>query len=171
LQITHSQWIYRNISLHNKQQGYLHHKRAEEFHSEILELSDLTPYKVPKTSRFLLEISFTELTNASLKTQSYWTLAVNAALNTQHREATRCPRVKHFCKKLNQNIPSRKKLGVVALEQQIRADGVHTHSSQGTQASNKDHTQATLAHFINKHSHPSNAVNTLKSNKHLRKPD
>jgi hypothetical protein len=41
LQITHSQWIYRNISLHDKQQGYLPHKRLEDLLQEILELSEL----------------------------------------------------------------------------------------------------------------------------------
>jgi hypothetical protein len=71
LQITHSQWICCNISLHDRRQGYLHHKRAEELQSEILELSDLAPNKVPETSRFLLKISFTKLTNTSLKTQPY----------------------------------------------------------------------------------------------------
>jgi hypothetical protein len=30
LQIAHSQWIYQNISLHNKCHGYLHHKKSEE---------------------------------------------------------------------------------------------------------------------------------------------
>ncbi len=34
LQIMHSQWIYRNISLHNKQQGYLRHKRSEDLLQE-----------------------------------------------------------------------------------------------------------------------------------------
>jgi hypothetical protein len=28
LQLTHSQWIYRNISLHDKKQGYLQHKQS-----------------------------------------------------------------------------------------------------------------------------------------------
>jgi hypothetical protein len=71
LQITHSQWMYHNISLHNKQQGYLHHKRVEELHGEISELSDLAPCKVPETSRSLLQISFTKVTNTSLKTHHY----------------------------------------------------------------------------------------------------
>ncbi len=35
LQITHSQWIYRNISLHDKHQGYLHNKKAEELMKEM----------------------------------------------------------------------------------------------------------------------------------------
>jgi hypothetical protein len=65
---------------------------------------------------------------------------VNTVLNPQYQEATRGAWLKLIHKKLNQKIPSRKKLGIVALEQQIRADGMHTHSSQGTQASSKDHT-------------------------------
>jgi hypothetical protein len=139
LQITHSQWIYCNIFLHNKQQGYLHHKRVEEFYSKMLELSDLALNKVPETSRFLLEISFTKLTNSSLEIQCYWTLAVNAAFNAQHQEVTRGTWLKPICKNLNQKIPSRKKFGVVALEQQIRADGctvtlprVHKHAPKTT---------------------------------------
>jgi hypothetical protein len=40
LQITHSQWIYRNILLQDKRQGYLHHKRAEELTKEMELLAD-----------------------------------------------------------------------------------------------------------------------------------
>ncbi len=83
LQITHSQWIYRNISLHDKWQGYLHHKMAEEILQQRSKLSDLASDKVLENSHFLLEISFTELTRTNLETQRYWTLAVNAKLKTQ----------------------------------------------------------------------------------------
>jgi hypothetical protein len=61
LQITHSQWIYLNISLHDKRQGYLHHKRADELMKEMEVLADLSPEGIPEASRFLLEINFTEL--------------------------------------------------------------------------------------------------------------
>jgi hypothetical protein len=57
LQIMHSQWIYQNISLHNKNQGYLHNKRSEELMKEMESLADLAPEEVPETSRFLLEIN------------------------------------------------------------------------------------------------------------------
>jgi hypothetical protein len=68
LQITHSQWIYRNISLHKKCQGYLHHKRAEELTKEMESLADLAPEDAPETSRFLLEINFTELFELHIET-------------------------------------------------------------------------------------------------------
>ncbi len=35
LQITHSQWIYQNISLHDRQHGYLHAMNATEIMQEI----------------------------------------------------------------------------------------------------------------------------------------
>jgi hypothetical protein len=61
-----------------------------------LELLDLTPDKVPETSRFLLKINFTELTKTLLKTQHYWTLAVNSMLKAQHLEAKRGARLKQI---------------------------------------------------------------------------
>jgi hypothetical protein len=43
LQITHSQWIYQNISLHSRQHGYLHAMNATEIMQEIETLSNLAP--------------------------------------------------------------------------------------------------------------------------------
>jgi hypothetical protein len=71
LQITHSQWIYRNISLHDKRQGYLHTKQVEDLVQEITELSELSPDEVPENCRFLLEVNFTKLTSSHLETQQY----------------------------------------------------------------------------------------------------
>jgi hypothetical protein len=58
LQITHSQWIYRNISLHDRMHGLFHKKKADKIMKEIDLLSDLAPEDVPKASQFLLEINF-----------------------------------------------------------------------------------------------------------------
>jgi hypothetical protein len=92
-QLTHSQWIYRNISLHDKLQGYLHNKQLEDLLREILVLSDLSPNNVPESCRFLLEINFTDLAS-TLETQRYWTLAVNAALMAQQLKSQRGARIK-----------------------------------------------------------------------------
>ncbi len=171
MQITHLQWIYCNISLDIKHHGYLGHKKADDLYKEILELLDLAPDKVSETSRFLLEINFIELTKASLKTQRYWTLAVNAALKAQRLEDKRGAHPKQIQKLVNRKTPSRKKLGVVALKQKIRADGMHTHSSLGAHKIADDHTQTTLASFIIKHLHSANVNSILRSNKRLKKPD
>ncbi len=71
LQITHSQWIYHNISLHNRQQGYLCNKQLEDLLQEITKLSDLSFNKVPESCQFLLQVNFTDLTSSHLDTQHY----------------------------------------------------------------------------------------------------
>jgi hypothetical protein len=169
LQITHSQWIYQNISLHNKRQGYLHNKRAEELMKEMESLADLAPDEVPEASRFLLEINFTELSKFHVETQKYWILAVNAALIAQNRERARGARAKRIRGKVNAKILSRKKLGMVAIEHQIRKDGMH--QSPNPNDTTSHHTQASIETFVQKRPHPSATQSRLKSNKRMRKPD
>jgi len=50
LYITHSQWIFRNFSLHDKRNGYLHKKKAEEIALELESLAGLAPEDVPAKS-------------------------------------------------------------------------------------------------------------------------
>jgi hypothetical protein len=170
LQLTHSQWIYRNISLQDKKQGYLRHQQSRDCLQEITNLSELSPDEVPEGSNFLLEINFTELTLSHLETQCYWTLAVNAALTAKQLQYKRGTRSKRMCQKLNRKLPSQKKLGIVTIEQQIRTDGMH----QAPNSNHSDHNQqlqTTLSSLIIKRPCPSSAFLSLKSNKRLRKPN
>jgi hypothetical protein len=164
----HSQWIYQNILLHDIRQGYLHNKRSEELMREMEPLADLAPEEVPEASRFLLKIYFTELSKYHIETQKYWTLAVNAALVAQNRERARGARAKRIRGRINK-IPSRQKLGLVAIEQQIQKDGMH----QSTMQSNitGHHTQASIESYVRKRPHPSATLSLLKLNKRMRKPD
>jgi hypothetical protein len=86
LQLTHSQWIHQNVSLHDKHQGCLCNKQSEDLLQEITKLSDLSPKEVPDNCQFLLEVNFTELTASHLETQRYWTLAMNAALTAKQQD-------------------------------------------------------------------------------------
>jgi hypothetical protein len=97
----------------------------EDLLQEILELSELSPDEVPEGSRFLLEVNFTELTSSHLKTQHYWTLAINAALTAKQLDSGRGARSKWTRHKINRKLPSRKKLGGVAVKQQIRSNEMH----------------------------------------------
>jgi hypothetical protein len=119
----------------------------------------------------LLEITFSELASTHLKTQRYWTLAVQAALTAQQVEDRIGPRLKRIPKMLNIKISSRKRLGITAIEQQIRANGMHQSSQSTTHTHKAHHNQTTLISSIKKHPHLSTALNALKSNKHLCKPD
>ena len=170
LQITHSQWIYRNVSLHDRQQGYLHKKNAEEIIWEMEFLSTLAPEDIPKASRFLLEINFTELSTFQIETQKYWILAVTAACTAQELNSARGARAKRAKQVVNTRIASRKKLGIVAIEEQIRRDRMHQSASQ-TDMSLDQHSQTKIDSFTTKRPHPASITRALRSNKHLCKPD
>jgi hypothetical protein len=81
--VMHSQWIFHNISLHDKINGYLHKKKSEEIMLELESLAGIAPEDVPAESLFLLEINFSKLSKFHIKSQKYWILAVNAALTAK----------------------------------------------------------------------------------------
>ena len=87
LHITHSQWVFRNFSLHDHQRGVLHRNKREEIFSEIEQLADTSPDEVPAESRFLLEFDLGALKRADLDTQLYWVPAVCEARCAGRRRA------------------------------------------------------------------------------------
>ena len=80
LHISHAQWVFRNVSLHDAREGYLHDKERREILAEVDRLSQLDPASLPERSRYLLEIDFEALTSSSREGQSYWLLAMKAAV-------------------------------------------------------------------------------------------
>jgi hypothetical protein len=154
----------------DKRQGYLHNKKSEELMKEMESLADLAPEEVPESCRFLLKINYTELSRYHIETQKYWTLAVNAALVAQNRERARGARAKRIPCQINAKIPSRQKLGMVAIEQQIRKDGMHRSPMQNSSNNATSHTQTSMESFTRKQPHPSAALSLLKPNKRMRKP-
>ena len=66
LTISHSQWIYRNVSFHDKQHGYAKRKRMEELNHTIRHMCDVNPRDLPQDSRFLLEIDGNDLSKESI---------------------------------------------------------------------------------------------------------
>ena len=170
LQITHSQWIFRNISFHDRKNGYLRNKTADELLQHINSLSEVSPEELPESSRFLLEINFLELSKHHLETQWYWTLAVDVALKANALEQARGARAKRVWWKLNTKIPSRRKLGIAAVEHQIRQDGMHQ-AGPSNNPHATDPLQSSLAMFIRRRPHPASVISGLRSSKRLRKPD
>ncbi len=110
LQITHSQWIYCNISLHDKRQGYLRTKQLEDLVQEITELLELSPDEVPENCRFLLGVNFTKLSSSHLETKQYWTLAMNAALAARQLERKKGARSKQTHLKINRKSQAERNL-------------------------------------------------------------
>jgi hypothetical protein len=89
LQISHSQWIFRNYTLHDKQRGYLClHLRADILR-EVHELLETPLSDVPPESQYLLELDHSSMYNASYEEQAYWVLALKAAWHAGRRVGAR----------------------------------------------------------------------------------
>jgi hypothetical protein len=126
-------------------------------------LSDLAPEDVPAKSRFLLKINYTNLATFHTETQKYWTLAVRAAIHAKTLEQARGAHSKQIRWKNNSKIPSRKKMGIVAIKQQIKQDGHHKNPCNKEPAKEKDSNQSTLDKFILKRPHLASIMTILKS--------
>ena len=87
LQITHSQWIFRNITLHDKMRGTLRLKGRKVVLKEVGRLIETDPSDVPPKSQFLLEFDFNSLYRASFEKQTYWVRAIKAARRAGRRTA------------------------------------------------------------------------------------
>ena len=78
LDMPHSQWLYRNFSLHHQTLGYLHRLEEKNLRDTARELASLKPEEIPHSSRYLLEIDI-ESEEQSFASFSYWVLAMKAA--------------------------------------------------------------------------------------------
>ena len=91
LQISHSQWIFRNYTLHDRQRGYLRLRLRADILREVHRLLDTPPSEVPPESQYLLELDHSSIYTASYEDQAYWVLAVKAA----HRAGRRTKGCRH----------------------------------------------------------------------------
>jgi hypothetical protein len=130
LQLTHSQWIFRNKSFHDKTNGFLRNKKANEILQLINEFAKVTPEDVPSDSQFLLEINFSELTEAHLETQTYWTLAVDAAIAAKTLELARGARAKRIRSRLNTKIAEQNSASRQYSNRSVRTGCTGQHHSQ-----------------------------------------
>jgi len=95
---------------------------------------------------------------------------MDATIRAQDMESARGARAKRIRRRLNTKMVSRSKLGITAVEQQIRKDGMHRTSSQADESQAVDANQTDLDRFV-KRPHPASIMGSMKSNKRLRKPD
>ena len=79
LEITHGQWLYRNVVVHDKTAGDLVTRRKEEIRDALEEQMDLGEEGLAEEDRFLLEINLDDLDTSSGEDQTYWLLALEAA--------------------------------------------------------------------------------------------
>ena len=79
LQITHTQWIYRNIVVHDKTTGTLVSEYKLELQKEIDRQLEMGAEGLLREDQFLLEINLDDLESSNGERQEYWLLAIQAA--------------------------------------------------------------------------------------------
>jgi hypothetical protein len=79
LQVTHTQWIYRCVLVHNRNTGTLISAHKGELLKEIEHQLALGSESLDEEDRFLIECNFDDLTYTTGEHQEYWLLAIQAA--------------------------------------------------------------------------------------------
>ena len=79
LEITHGQWLYRNVQVHDAASGLKAVERNEELQREIEYQILLGGTGLDEQDRYLLEINVGDLETSSGEDQYYWLLAIRAA--------------------------------------------------------------------------------------------
>jgi hypothetical protein len=79
LQVTHTQWIYQCILVHNRTTGTLISAHKEELLKEVKNQINIGPDGLDEQDQFLLECNFDELATTAGEHQEYWLLVIQAA--------------------------------------------------------------------------------------------
>jgi hypothetical protein len=98
-------------------------------------------------------------------------LAVDAALKDKALESAQGARPKQVQQKLNTKIPSKTKLGIATIEQQICKDSMHRATVQTDALQANDCSQLSLERFVQRQPYPAFIMGSLRSNKRMRKPN
>ena len=85
IHITHSQWIYRNISKHHATHSQLERLDRISLLRHINKFAGVAPSDVPQESRFLLEVAFISLASGPTMRQAYWVHAMQVAIKAGRR--------------------------------------------------------------------------------------
>jgi hypothetical protein len=78
LHVTHTQWIYQCVLVHDRTTGTLISAHKEERQKEIDCQLTLGPEGLAEEDRFLLECNFDSLNTTTREHQEYWLLAIQA---------------------------------------------------------------------------------------------
>lgn len=88
MEVTHNQWLVRNVQVHDaigKDQAI---RRKEEIRQAIQDQLDLGEEGLAEEDRYLLEINLDALDTSTGETQEYWLLALYVAREA-HRLGSR----------------------------------------------------------------------------------
>ena len=79
LEVTHGQWIYRNIQVHDETCGAIRTREKEQLQADIEEQMELGFEGFVEMDRSLASVSLEDLESSNGDLQEYWLLAMRAA--------------------------------------------------------------------------------------------
>ena len=79
MSLTHSQWIYRNVSKHHTTRGLSQQEAERHLDAEIERHHNIGFGSLPAESHYLLEMPYEEVEALTRSGKQYWLLAVEAA--------------------------------------------------------------------------------------------
>ena len=94
LEVTHGQWIYRNLMVHDSISGVLVTRDKEELQMEIEKQRELGGEGLVEQDKWMMEVNLDDLEKTTGEAQYYWLVAIQAAreaynLRHQRRHQTR----------------------------------------------------------------------------------
>ena len=164
LHLTHSQWIFRNFSYHDRRLGVLARRNKIKLLRKIEELADTPPEEVPEDCRFLLEFDFGKLIRSSSDTQEYWVVAVEAAKVAGSRNRKQGRSAKRAARRRS-NRSRRQRLRLGELDRHIRSDMAFAGGLRQEQRDAHLVGQQSITSFTRKRSHSAYLFAEYGSNK------
>lgn len=79
LEVTHGQWLYRNVQVHDSTICIFTTHRKEKLQKEIEDQIELGDEGLAEDDKWILEINLEDLESTSGEIQEYWLLAILAA--------------------------------------------------------------------------------------------
>ena len=79
LEVSHGQWLYRNVVVHDRTSGQLAIARKEEIAARIEEQYLRGGVDLLEEDQYLLEMNLTDLQGSTGEQHEYWLLAITAA--------------------------------------------------------------------------------------------
>ena len=93
LEVTHGQWLYRNVHVHDSISGKHALEQKEKLRHALLDQLDLGDEELDEQDKYLLEINLGDLDTSTGDDQEYWLLVTPTAKETRRirlREESAC---------------------------------------------------------------------------------
>ena len=122
MHIAHSQWIFRNFTLHDKQKWWLRRKELHDIMVRIDQLRETDIDNVPESSIFCWKLTMTiSLSQTPTTRHTYWVVATETAIRAGQKRSNRGARSRTQLKR-HQQRSTRERLGVIDVEKKIKSD-------------------------------------------------